>query len=44
MADRNLHFYRKSLRKPKVAINENKMSRHIDLDPLIRNISIFSVF
>ena len=27
-----------------MAKNENKMPRHIDFDPLITNISIFSVF
>ena len=27
-----------------MAKNENKMPRHIDLDPLITNISIFSAF
>ena len=44
MADQNLHFYRKSLRKQKMAKNQNKMSRNIDLDPLITNLSLISVF
>ena len=44
MDDRNLHFYQKSSRKPKMAKIENKMPRRIDFDPLITNISILSVF
>ena len=37
-------FFPKWPTKPEVVKNENKMSKHIDFDPLITNMCIFCVF